>query len=54
LAAFVRAENEEYFKRVELALNEANFASSIAVQREGSMISVPLLNEVLESMNSSK
>ncbi|KAI9356434.1 sugar kinase, ribokinase family [Pilaira anomala] len=50
LAAFVRAEKEEYFKRVELALNEANVASSIAVQREGTMQSVPSLEEVKECM----
>ncbi|KAI8095440.1 Ribokinase-like protein [Thamnidium elegans] len=50
LAAFIRAEKEDYFKRVELALNEANFASSIAVQREGSMASVPSLEEVKENM----
>jgi ribokinase len=53
LAAFIRAQNEEYFKRVDIALNEANFASSIAVQREGSMVSVPTLNEVHEIMNKS-
>ncbi|KAI9316763.1 Ribokinase-like protein [Dichotomocladium elegans] len=48
LAAFVRAQNEDYFTRVQHALEEANIASSIAVQREGSMDSVPLLNEVQE------
>ncbi|CAO3620895.1 unnamed protein product [Mucor hiemalis] len=52
LASFIRAEKEEYFKRVELALHEANFASSIAVQREGSMVSVPTLKEVHDCMNS--
>jgi ribokinase len=51
LAAFIRAEKEEYFKRVELALQEANFASSIAVQHEGSMASVPTLNQVHKAMH---
>ncbi|CEP19004.1 hypothetical protein [Parasitella parasitica] len=32
LAAFIRAEKEDYFQRVEKALQEANVASSIAVQ----------------------
>ncbi|KAL0139602.1 Ribokinase-like protein [Mucor lusitanicus] len=51
LAAFIRAEKEEYFHRVEVALQEANFASSIAVQREGSMASVPSIKEVHEAMH---
>ncbi|KAI7885470.1 Ribokinase-like protein [Mucor mucedo] len=50
LASFIRAEKEEYFKRVDIALNEANFASSIAVQRLGSMDSVPTLEEVSQAM----
>jgi ribokinase len=50
LAAFIRAEREDYFKRVQIALEEANFASSIAVQREGSMDSVPALAEVHQNM----
>ncbi|KAL7318438.1 hypothetical protein PS15m_001683 [Mucor circinelloides] len=50
LAAFIRAEKEDYFHRVEVALQEANFASSIAVQREGSMASVPCIKEVHEAM----
>lgn len=37
--------------RVKLALQEANFASSISVQREGSMASVPTLNQVHEAMH---
>ena len=50
MAAFIRAEKEDYFHRVEVALQEANFASSIAVQREGSMASVPCIKEVHEAM----
>lgn len=50
MSAYVREEKKELFKRVELALQEANFASSIAVQREGSMASVPTLEEVHRAM----
>lgn len=46
LAAFVRSEKDDYFVRVQRALEEANVAASIAVEREGSMISVPTLDEV--------
>ncbi|KAG1451829.1 hypothetical protein G6F46_009985 [Rhizopus delemar] len=46
LAAFIRFENEDYFERVKKALEEANYASSLAVQKEGSMDSVPTLEEV--------
>lgn len=42
----MRNEKEELFKRVEIALKEANIASSLAVQREGSSASVPTLKEV--------
>lgn len=50
LAAFVRASKEDYFVRAQLALEEANVASSIAVERDGAMISVPLLTEVQERL----
>ncbi|KAI9260504.1 Ribokinase-like protein [Phascolomyces articulosus] len=46
LATFVRAQNEDYFTRVQYALEEANVAASIAVTRLGSMNSVPTLDEV--------
>lgn len=46
MAAFIRFENEDYFERVKKALEEANYASSLAVQKEGSMDSVPTLEEV--------
>lgn len=46
LAAFVRNQEEDYFTRVNNALEEANIAASIAVEREGSMDSVPTLDEV--------
>ncbi|RCH87904.1 hypothetical protein CU097_005504 [Rhizopus azygosporus] len=52
LAAFIRYEKEAYFDRVQMALKEANVASSLAVQKEGSMASVPTLKEVLECMES--
>ncbi|ORY95838.1 Ribokinase-like protein [Syncephalastrum racemosum] len=50
LAAFVRASKEDYFARVQLALEEANVASSIAVERDGAMISVPRATEVQERL----
>ncbi|KAI9031760.1 Ribokinase-like protein [Phycomyces nitens] len=46
LAGLVRSEAKTYFERVHNALEEANLAASIAVQREGSMVSVPSLEEV--------
>ncbi|KAI9286383.1 Ribokinase-like protein [Umbelopsis sp. AD052] len=48
LAAFLRDTQQEFFKRVEASLNEANVAAAISVERPGSMSSVPTLNEVLE------
>ncbi|KAG2179522.1 hypothetical protein INT44_006369 [Umbelopsis vinacea] len=48
LAAFLRDTQQEFFKRVESSLNEANVAAAISVERPGSMSSVPTLNEVLE------
>ncbi|KAI8881042.1 Ribokinase-like protein [Backusella circina FSU 941] len=50
LAALTREEEKDYFERVKMALHEANFASAISVQREGSMVSVPTLDEVHEAM----
>ncbi|KAI8334855.1 Ribokinase-like protein [Choanephora cucurbitarum] len=46
LAGLLRDQSEELFKRVERALEEANTASSLAVQREGSSASVPTIEEV--------
>ncbi|KAI8099477.1 PfkB domain-containing protein [Halteromyces radiatus] len=46
LSTFVSAENEDFFVRVQHSLEQANFAASLAVQREGSMISVPTLEQV--------
>ncbi|CAO3599662.1 unnamed protein product [Absidia cylindrospora] len=46
LSTFVGAENEDFFVRVQHSLEQANFAASLAVQREGSMVSVPTLDEV--------
>lgn len=42
----MRNQEEDYFTRVNNALEEANIAASIAVEREGSMDSVPTLDEV--------
>lgn len=50
MASLIREEEKEYFERVKMALHEANFASAISVQREGSMISVPTLDEVHKAM----
>lgn len=50
LASFVRRHSEEYFRRVEMSLIEANYASSIAVQRVGSMASIPSSDEVRKCM----
>ncbi|KAG2217200.1 hypothetical protein INT45_005409 [Circinella minor] len=51
LASFVRSKNEDYFTRIQYALEEANVAASIAVQRLGSMNSVPTLDEVKAVLN---
>jgi sugar/nucleoside kinase (ribokinase family) len=48
LAAFLRDTQEEFFKRVDASLKEANVAAAISVERPGSMSSVPTLNEVRE------
>ncbi|KAF7720706.1 hypothetical protein EC973_006315 [Apophysomyces ossiformis] len=46
LSTFLREQKLDYFTRVQYSLEEATVASSIAIQREGSMISVPTLSEV--------
>ncbi|KAI9299642.1 Ribokinase-like protein [Cunninghamella echinulata] len=46
LATFIKNEKEDYFTRAQQALEQANFAASISVQRDGSMVSVPDLEEV--------
>ncbi|CAO3696090.1 unnamed protein product [Umbelopsis ramanniana] len=50
LAAFLRDPQEDFFKRVEASLNEANVAAAISVESPGSMSSVPTLNEVRERL----
>jgi len=50
LAAYVRNQGGDFFKNVELSLIEANYASSISVTREGSMASIPSLEEVKAAM----
>ncbi|CAO3615420.1 unnamed protein product [Cunninghamella blakesleeana] len=46
LATFIKYEKEDYFIRAQKSLEQANFAASISVQRDGSMVSVPSLKDV--------
>ncbi|SAM05912.1 hypothetical protein [Absidia glauca] len=52
LSTFVNAESEDFFVRVQHSLEQANFAASLSVQREGSMVSVPTLEEVKQHWDS--